>query len=94
LAYILDINNNDDLELVRRKCNTNFRAIVTQLSKQTQDAADSAYEDVSEAVTSLVQLINQEAGIRAQADLDLENEIQAISITSITNAEIDIICAN
>lgn len=80
---IIDINNNDDLTTVIRKCNRNFRVIVGQQVKQDQiDAMDSSgaisdqiSSSVGEAVDSLIQVIESEANARRSKDDDLEDAI-------------------
>lgn len=82
----IELNQNDDLSMVVRKCNANFRSVASQ--QQQQEATDrqaseateeQIAEQIGEAVDSLVSLVNQEANIRSNADQDLENRIDAIS---------------
>ena len=77
----LQLNNNDDLSKVIRKCNTNFRALATQ--KQQQDrinaqAADDTADAIGEALSDIVGLIDSEANTRRGADNDLENAIETV----------------
>ena len=75
------LNSNDDLSKVIKKCNTNFRALATQ--KQQQDrinaqAADETSEAIGEALSDIVAAIEDEAETRRLADEDLQNEIDTL----------------
>lgn len=84
--YIIDINHNDDLMTVIKKCNRNFKVIVGQQSKLDQIEANDASDAVSnivsgavgEAVDSLVGQIESEARARRSADEDILNIIENI----------------
>ena len=84
--YIIDINHNDDLMTVIKKCNRNFKVIVGQQSKLDQIEANDASDAVSnivsgavgEAVDSLVGQIESEARARRNADEDILNIIENI----------------
>lgn len=82
-TFIIDINNNDDLSVVIRKCNANFKAIMSQQSKQSQidkaDAANQASEIIGDAVGGLVNQIEHERDLRIAADLDLDNAIDTLA---------------
>lgn len=81
--YIIDINHNDDLQTVIRKCNRNFKVIVGQQSKLDQIEANDASDAVSnivsgaigEAVDSLNVIIASEANTRRLADQDIQRSI-------------------
>lgn len=81
--YIIDINHNDDLQTVIRKCNRNFKVIVGQQSKLDQIEANNASDAVSnivsgavgEAVDSLNVIIASEANARRLADQDIQRSI-------------------
>ena len=81
--YVLDINHNDELLTVIKKCNENFRSIVANNLKQRQIDAGNISEQVSqligEAVDELVILIGDEAGDRRDADDDLEDSIETLA---------------
>lgn len=77
----LQLNSNDDLSKVIKKCNTNFRALATQ--KQQQDhinaqAADETSEAIGEALSDIVAAIEDEAENRRLADEDLQDEIDTL----------------
>lgn len=87
--YVLDINSNDDLSKVIKKCNSNFKAIVSQIevnvknnSRNREEDHDEIEEDISqaigEAVDDLVRSIDDEALIRAGKDNDLEDAIRTV----------------
>lgn len=67
--YILDINSNDELHSVIKKCNSNFKAIVGQLELQTkndkrtrdQDKQDTS-DAIDDAVSDATEEWNQELG--------------------------------
>lgn len=83
--YVLDIGSNDDLSTVIKKCNTNFKSVLTQISTQAQNSSDEVYGDIGDAIDGLLQVIDQEAGIRKQKDKDLENELETLrsSVSSV-----------
>ena len=87
--YFLDINANDDLLTVIKKCNTNFKTILTQQQQQSkagqQEFEEQISHDIGEAVDEVVNLINQEAGYRRSGDDSLSGEIQALR-TALANA--------
>lgn len=80
--YVIDLGYNDDLTTVIKKVNHNFKAVVGQQSKQAQIDAGDATEIIAgvvgDAVDDLVDLIDHEADLRAGADQDLENAIEAV----------------
>lgn len=76
--YIIDINNNDDLNTVIRKCNRNFKVIVGQQVKQDQINEIDITSSIGEAVDSLVGQIESEARARRNADEDIYNIIENI----------------
>ena len=73
-ASYLNLNQNDDLVNVIKKCNTNFKLLATQ--KQQQQIEESAsYDDIGDAISDVVRQINNEASTRSQNDIDLMNAI-------------------
>ena len=86
---VLLLSNKDNLETVVKKCNANFKAVLTQQSQVESNVSqgqDILMEEVDEkiatavggAVDSLVADIGQEANARAQGDLDLQNAIGTV----------------
>lgn len=93
---ILQLNNNDNLETVIKKCNTNFKSVLTQQSQQETQARqqqdefevdvqelveDTVTEAVGQAVTSINERIDTEAQTRSQGDLDLGGAIEALDLS-------------
>lgn len=85
----IQLNQNDDLTVVVRKCNANFRSVASQQQQQevtgrqaSEATEEQIAEQIGEAVDSLVYLVNQEASARSQADLDLENAIETLAQTA------------
>lgn len=81
--------NNDNLETVIKKCNTNFKAILTQqsqaetIARQSQESSteqitEEVAEAVGQAVDSMIGRIGDEARIRSSADQDLEDAIETV----------------
>lgn len=76
MGYVLNINNNDNLETVIKKCNSNFQS----LSKQSEaNTIEVTTREVSSAVESIVTTIEAEAAVRSQKDIDLENAIETVN---------------
>lgn len=86
---VLLFANNDNLETVIKKCNTNFKMVLTQMSQQdslalqNQEVFEGEIEDlvsqaVGDAVDDLVDLIEDEADTRSQEDQDLEDAIETV----------------
>lgn len=73
--YVVDINHNDDLPTVIRKCNENFKAILAQRSKISQIETN----DYSTAIEDLGNAIASESLIRSQDDDILQGEIDTLS---------------
>lgn len=86
---MLLLSNNDNLETVIKKCNTNFRSVLVQqkqsesLASQSQEVFEGEIEElvaekIGEAVDSLVETINAEANTRSEKDDDLEDAIETV----------------
>jgi len=80
--YILDINSNDELHSVIKKCNSNFKAIVGQLELQTKNDKRTRDQDkqdtesaIEDAVDDATEEWNQELG---DAVDDLVDAIEAV----------------
>jgi hypothetical protein len=82
--YVFDININDTLSTVIKKCNANFKAITSRLNalkSGEQDIDDIVIEwdqNLSDAIDDLVGQIQDEATIRNNAIDDLENTIELV----------------
>ena len=90
----LQLNNNDDLSKVIRKCNTNFRALATQKQQQDRINAQSADETsaaIGEALSDIVTAIEDEAEFRRDADGDLQNAIDGLATVASTGDYNDLI---
>lgn len=86
---VLLLGNTDSLDVVIKKCNTNFQAILTQqsqsetIAKQSQESAaeqivEEVMDAIGDAVGDLVQQIEDEADTRSRADEDLEDAIETV----------------
>lgn len=86
---MLLLSNNDNLETVIKKCNTNFKSVLIQqkqsesLASQSQETFEGEIEElvaekIGEAVDSLVETINSEANTRSRKDDDLEDAIETV----------------
>lgn len=62
--YIIDINHNDELPVVIRKCNENFRALLSQRLKQGQ----ITNADISSMISDVYEALTEEEAERVQAD--------------------------
>lgn len=83
--YVVDINHNDELPVVIRKCNENFRAILAQRSKISQleqkDAAAAVVGQIAILSEDFTDALASEANIREAADDDLQEQIDDIIIS-------------
>lgn len=86
---VLLLSNKDNLETVVKKCNTNFKAVLTQQSQSekiasraqetlAEEIVEEVTEAVGEAIDSLIQRIEDEGTTRSTRDQELENEIETI----------------
>ena len=62
--YIIDINHNDELPVVIRKCNENFRALLSQRLKQGQ----ITNANISSMIAGVYEALTEEEAERVQAD--------------------------
>lgn len=76
--FVIDINSNDDLSTVIRKCNANFKAIMSQYAKQRQIDNNDISTDIGDAVDDLVAAISHEADLRIAGDQALDNAIGVV----------------
>lgn len=67
--YILDINANDELHSVIQKCNSNFKAIMSQVELQAKDESrtreqdiEDTTEEIADAVSDATEEWNQNLG--------------------------------
>ena len=77
-GYLIDINSNDNLSDVIRKCNYNFRITNANQTRQTRSSIRDSNTEISEELASLNSAIEAEIGAREEADEDLEDMIDAI----------------
>lgn len=76
--YIIDLNHNDELPVVIRKCNENFRAILSQRSKIAQIDNSIINNNIAEVVDDFEGLLAEEAEARENKDEDLQDQIDDI----------------
>lgn len=83
--YVVDINHNDELPVVIRKCNENFRAIMSQRSKISQieqkDAANAVANKIAIVVEDFTTAIEAEEQAREDEDTHLQNQIDDIIVS-------------
>ena len=98
-SFIVNINHNDNLETVIKKCNSNFKAMIAQLKQQAKiakrdteaETEDQIAEAVGESSRDLVGLIEDEAELRRQGDEGLEDTIEALATVASTGNYNDLI---
>lgn len=73
IQYIIDLNSNDQLPEVIRKCNHNFK--ITNLEQRRSGTISS---DVEEEITDITAAIANEQAERIQGDSDLSDRIDNI----------------
>lgn len=76
--FVIDINSNDELPAVIRKCNANFKAIMSQYAKQRQIDNGDISDDIGDATQGLIQVINHETDLRIAGDQALNNAIGVV----------------
>lgn len=76
--YIIDLNHNDELPVVIRKCNENFRAILSQRSKISQIDNSIINNNIAKVVDDFEGLLAEEAVAREAEDLVLQTQIDSI----------------
>ena len=83
--YILNIGNNDELHTVIKKCNTNFKSIMSQVektskngSRQLEDGIENITEGIGEAINDVVRQLGEEAELRRTGDEDLSDAIETV----------------
>lgn len=83
--YILNIGSNDELHTVIKKCNTNFKAIMSQVektskngSRQREEDMEDINEDLGEAINDIVRQLGEEAELRRTGDDDLSDAIETV----------------
>ena len=85
--YLIDINMNDPLEAVIRKCNNNFRLISASQNKLAKNDLRVETDEIDADLSGLNQAISNESSARAQADNQLSGRIDSLSqqITTMVN---------
>lgn len=83
--YILNIGNNDELHTVIKKCNTNFKAIMSQVektskngSRELEDGIEDITENIGDAINDVVRQLGEEAELRRTGDEDLSDAIETV----------------
>ena len=76
--YVLDINSNDELPAVIKKCNTNFRSLAKQQQIESSVMEDDFSQMLNGIVVDLTALIDDESTARQSGYDDLENAIETI----------------
>lgn len=98
-SFIVNINHNDNLETVIKKCNSNFKAMIAQLKQQAKiakrdtEVETEGYiaEAIGESAGDLVALIEDEAELRRQGDEGLGDAIEALATVASTGDYDDLI---